>query len=281
MTYKKTIASCPEDVANMFADCFKNVYSSNPPTFSSDNLRNCPTYDLNLAPFDISRQDVYSALKNLDVTKGAGTDNLPPLVLKECAESLQMPLEIIYNKSLRNSTFPSIWKKASITPIFKAGSSHAVENYRGVSILCSVAKVFEGLVHNVLYAASTPIISELQHGFVKKRSTTTNLMMFTNFLSTEIEKRSQVDAIYFDFSKAFDKVPHELAIAKLRHLGFPDWITEWLRSYLTQRVAFVNINGTHSSVFSIASGKRSGATDFHIVYKRPVLPTEIGKAVLR
>lgn len=214
---------------------------------------------LNLRRFEISQDDVSSALKKLDVSKGPGTDHLPPLFLKECAESLKMPLSTIFNSSLRHCSFPSLWKTASICPIFKAGSSHAVENYRGVSILCCVAKVFEGLVHDVMFTLSKPLISEYQHGFVKKRSTTTNLMTFSNFLSTKIEKKHQVDAIYFDFSKAFDKVPHDLAIAKLRYLGFPIWITEWLRSYLSERKAFVNINGSHSRVFPITSGVPQGS----------------------
>lgn len=152
-----------------------------------------------------------------------------------------------------------LWKTASITPIFKTGSTRAVENYRGISILCCLGKVFEELIHSVLYTACQPLISEFQHGFVKKRSTTTNLMTFTNFLSTEIENKHQVDAIYFDFSKAFDKVPHDLAIAKLRHLGFPNWIALWLQSYLTQRKAFVSINGTRSRVISITSGVPQGS----------------------
>lgn len=84
-------------------------------------------------------------------------------------------------------------------------------------------------------------------------------MAFTNFISTEIENKRQVDAIYFDFSKAFDKVPHDLVVSKLRYLGFPHWITEWLRSYLSGRKAFVNVNGTHSRDFSITSGVPQGS----------------------
>lgn len=96
-------------------------------------------------------------------------------------------------------------------------------------------------------------------------------MEFTNSVLTKIEKKQQVDAIYFDFAKAFDKVPHDIAIAKLRHLGFPLWITEWLRSYLSERNAFVNINGSHSRTFFITSGVPQGSVlgplIFHPVYK--------------
>lgn len=259
MTFKDSSANSPHELANLFADFFEEVHSTTSPTFSPDSVRNCPIYNLNCPPLVVSQNDVLLALEKLDVSKGPGTDNIPPLFLRECADSLLTPLTIIFNKSLSESTFPEAWKSASITPIFKAGNNRAVENYRGVSILCCLAKVFEQLVHEVLYAASRPLISDFQHGFVKRRSTTTNLMSYVSFLSSEIENRHQVDAIYFDFSKAFDRVPHDLAIAKFKHLGFPDWITEWLRSYLSSRRAFVKVNGARSRVFSITSGVPQGS----------------------
>lgn len=259
MTFENRTADSPETLADMFADFFENVHCSNSPTFSPDNLRQCPVFDLNCPLLEITSADVVSALKELDVSKGPGTDNLPPVFLKECSESLQKPLCAIFNKSLRDCTFPELWKTASIRPIFKSGSCHAIDNYRGISILCCVAKVFESLVHGALYTAAQPFISEYQHGFVKKRSTTTNLMTFTNFVSNAFRNKAQVDAIYFDFSKAFDRVPHDLAVAKLSHLGFPRWVTDWLHSYLTERKAFVCINGTQSRHFSITSGVPQGS----------------------
>lgn len=148
---------------------------------------------------------------------------------------------------------------ASITPIHKSGNAHAVENYRGISILCCIAKVFEDFVHGKIYNAVRPLISDAQHGFVKKRSTVSNLMCFTDVLFYNVERRRQVDAIYFDFAKAFDKVPHELAISKLKHMGLPDWVTEWLRSYLTGRKAFVKIGHARSRTYNMPSGVPQGS----------------------
>ncbi|XP_065075018.1 uncharacterized protein LOC135698813 [Ochlerotatus camptorhynchus] len=118
-------------------------------------------------------------------------------------------------------------------PVHKSGSLNNVVNYRGISILCCLGKVLESLVHKVVLNAAKPIISEYQHGFIPHRSTTTNLLF------REIERRNQVDSIYIDFSKAFDTVPHAYATEKLKHMGFPDWIADWIRSYLTGRKAFV------------------------------------------
>ncbi|XP_065093369.1 uncharacterized protein LOC135714035 [Ochlerotatus camptorhynchus] len=85
-----------------------------------------------------------------------------------------------------------------MVPIHKTGNLNRVENYRGISILCCLGKVFEKLVHQFLYNASRPLICEFQHGFVERRSTTTNLMCYTNTLFHEVEARSQVDSVYVD-----------------------------------------------------------------------------------
>lgn len=110
-----------------------------------------------------------------------------------------------------------------------------------------------------LYAAAQPILSEFQHGFVKKRSTVTNLLSYISTLNSSLEKRLQIDSIYIDFSKAFDKVPHELALKKLDRLGFPVWIVQWLRSYLSERTSFVKIGCHKSESFRTTSGVPQGS----------------------
>lgn len=122
-----------------------------------------------------------------------------------------------------------------------------------------MAKVLEGLLHDLVYPVVQPAISKFQHGFVKKRSTISNLMAFTSTATNTIEKRHQVDTIYVDFSKAFDKVPHDLAVAKLSRLGLPSWIVTWIDSYLSSRKAFVKIRNTRSDVFDIPSGVPQGS----------------------
>ena len=109
------------------------------------------------------------------------------------------------------------------------------------------------MLHDTLYNTIHHVIAEEQHGFVKKRSTTTNLMCYVSTLVEKIEKRQQVDAIYVDFSKAFDKLPQRLAVEKLKRIGLPDWLTQWIWSYLTGRSAFVRLGDTVSESFDISS----------------------------
>ncbi|XP_055634013.1 uncharacterized protein LOC129774321 [Toxorhynchites rutilus septentrionalis] len=124
-----------------------------------------------------------------------------------------------------------------------------VENYRGISILCCLGKLFETVVHLFLNNAAKPLISEFQHGFVERPSTTTNLMEYSNTLFPAVESRCQVDSIYVDFSQASDVVPHILVVDKLSDLGFPSWIVDWLKSYLTGRIGFVQVDHEVSASF--------------------------------
>ena len=259
VSYLDKTAQCPQDAANLFADFFQGVFGD-PDTATPDvYLNTLPAYNIALPEMPLPEHDIRLALSNIDPHKGAGPDHLPPVLVRECADSLANPLAIIYNRSLAEGRFPTVWKTAGVVPVHKSGSVHRVENYRPISILCCVAKVLEKFVFERMYAAAKPIISIFQHGFVKKRSTLSNLMSYTSYLFPAMENRRQVDAVYFDFSKAFDKVPHKIAILKLERLGFPSWLTNWLESYLVDRSAFVKVANHHSNVFPLPTGVPQGS----------------------
>lgn len=254
-----TTSSTATEASNLFARFFQSVYNTTTPATYPGCFQHVPVYDINLPVIQMSTDEVQKALEDVDVSKGAGVDGLPPLFLKHCASSLAFPVACLFNQSLAEKTFPAIWKTARIVPIHKSGSTYCVKNYRGISILCSLGKVFESMVQSILYRVAQPLISEHQHGFVKHRSTTTNLMCYTSVLFKEIEGRNQIDSIYVDFSKAFDVVPHDYAVEKLKYMGFPEHITGWLHSYLTDRKASVSVNSVCSREFTISSGVPQGS----------------------
>lgn len=263
VAYKEVRSNCAEEAADLFAKFFKSVFSASPPAHSPDEHRDwissITQYNLHLPQLNVTVEEVRKVLSSVDSSKGPGPDSLPPLFVRQFAGPLASPVSIIFNRSLLSGVFPALWKVASITPIHKTGNIHNVENYRGISILSCLPKALEKMMYDVMYHAVRPIISEHQHGFMKKRSTTTNLMMFVNTLISSIEKRRQVDAIYVDFSKAFDKVPHMLVVEKMKCMGFPLWATTWLESYLTDRSAYVSINGINSRTIEIPSGVPQGS----------------------
>lgn len=248
-----------EGSVELFATFFKSVYNATSPSVSPESLSSLPSYDIYLPRPTFTSSEVISALRNIDPSKGPGPDTLPPVFIHRCAEVLGPPLCRIFNLSLFEGVFPDAWKISAVTPIHKSGDVHDVKNYRPISILCTLAKTLELLIHDKMYSAAKPVLSQYQHGFVKNRSTITNLMAYTSTLNSSLEKRCQVDSIYIDFAKAFDKVPHELTLRKLDKLGFPDWLIMWLRSYLRDRSAIVKLGSVESSRFSTPSGVPQGS----------------------
>lgn len=115
------------------------------------------------------------------------------------------------------------------------------------------------LVTEILSLQLKSVISSSQHGFMKCRSTVTNLTEFTNFTSNVIEMGSWLEVVYTDFSKAFDKISHKLLIAKLAKIGIHSALLNWLQSYISGRMQYVNVLGTRSSTFSVTSGVPQGS----------------------
>ncbi|KAL1395549.1 hypothetical protein pipiens_011164 [Culex pipiens pipiens] len=259
MSYREEKSTSPEAAANLFARFFESVHSPTEPTVTAEQLNELVTFNINLPLLTVSVAEVKTALSSVDAAKGPGPDRIPPSVVKKCCNSLARPVTSIFNRSLSEGVFPSEWKVASIAPIHKSGSRSKIENYRSISILNCLAKILEKFLVDHIYPSVKNIVSEFQHGFMKQRSTTSNLMAYTNWIIRRMEKRQQVDAIYVDFAKAFDRVPHKLTIAKLTALGLPDWVTRWLNSYLSNRSAYVKVAGFLSSGYNIHSGVPQGS----------------------
>ena len=126
---------------------------------------------------------------------------------------------LIFNKSLSSGTFPSIWKKSKVVPIYKNGNKNDVANYRPISILSAIPKFFEHLVVPFLSSAFDSHFAPEQHGFVDNKSTVSNLATISHYISSVMDSGGQVDVIYTDFAKAFDKVPHKVLLNKLHDYG--------------------------------------------------------------
>lgn len=141
-----------------------------------------------------------------------------------------------------------------MTPIFKSGSRSNIENYRCIAILPTIGKFFESLVCELLTPHLKHVITELQHGFFTGRSTTTNLIEFISYVVSIVESGGQVDVIYTDFSKAFDRVCHSYLIAKLKQIGIHSSFLNWIASYLRGRTQFVSLSGWKSRSFQVSSG---------------------------
>lgn len=261
MTDGSIMADSTTDIANLFRTQFSNVFTNEhlSPQDVADATANVPRISASLQQFSISDDMIIAAGKQLKSSTGCGPDGVPSLVLKSCLDSLAAPLATVFNMSLTSKVFPECWKLSYVFPVFKKGSRMNVSNYRGIAALSSISKLFEVIVLQQLIQSYSHYISPDQHGFMPKRSTTTNLACFTSFVIRQIEAGQQVDAIYTDLSAAFDKMNHQIAIAKLDKLGMNDNLLLWLRSYLTGRSMSVKIGDHVSMPFSVWSGVPQGS----------------------
>ena len=121
--------------------------------------------------------EVKEILQNLDITKATGADNVAARILKACSEELSTPLALLFNRSFSLGRVPEQWKLANITLVFKANERDLVENYRSISLLSIPGKCQERIVHTAIYSLVSAYLSDWQYGFVKGRSTATQLIL--------------------------------------------------------------------------------------------------------
>ncbi|PNF19791.1 hypothetical protein B7P43_G14658 [Cryptotermes secundus] len=247
----------PHDIVESFSKHFQSVFNRSTLGIDTLSLDKLCTDNLPLAY--ISNRDVQNAIKRLRPTKSVGTDGIPNFVIKGCSEILVPVLRYIFNLSLSQNSFPKLWKQAIIVPVFKKGKTSSVRNYRPIAILNNFSKVFEFIIHDHIYQFFKSKLSPFQHGFIKSKSTTTNLVTFLDFVSPLVCTQGQVDSIYFDFSNAFDTVSHTLLLYKLNNYGLSSGYVNWLRSYLTDRESCVRFLGLFSTPFIVLSGVPQGS----------------------
>lgn len=252
----KDIYSNPKDIANAFAQNFQSVYEK------PVNKNGTSTPDFSGTSFNFSvvtNNDVLNSIKKLKPKKSTGPDNIPAYIYKGIAEFIASPLQHIFNLAIKNKYFPDALKTAQITPVFKSGNKNGVKNYRPISLTNVIAKIFETILCDDLYEFLKPKISKFQHGFMKDKSTTTNLSIMSEAAAEAILCRSQLDVIYTDCEKAFDKVNHKLLLDRLVELGVTENVYCFFRSYLADRVQWVSIGNCKSEPFIATSGVPQGS----------------------
>ena len=200
-------------------------------------------------------------LKNLKKGKAAGPDDIPTILLSETAEALALPVSIIFRKSLDEGQLPNIWKKAKVTPIFKKGSRASANNYRPVSLTCILCKVMETLIRNRVlnHMQQNRLICKEQHGFTPGRSCVTQLLDTLDCWTETLDNGGAIDAIYMDFRKAFDSVPHRRLLHKTNSHGIQGLVLKWIEAFLGDRSQQVFVNGSKSQEGRVTSGIPQGS----------------------
>ena len=210
------------EIANILNTFFHSVF--NPKDSESSTTPPLPLKSTmgELSSIQLSEVEVVGVLRNLNSRKACGPDNIPNRLLSELAEVISTSLYDVFNMSLALGVVPLQWKMANITPVHKREDPTLATNYRPISLLCTLSKVLERCVHNHCYHYLEPHMYHMQHGFIRGKSTTTQLLEVYHEILESVASGNEVDAIYLDFSKAFDKVPHHLLLKKLETLGIRD-----------------------------------------------------------
>ena len=155
--------------------------------------------------------------------------------------------------------FPDLWKRSFITPIYKSNNRENIRNYRPISKLNIIPKLFEAIITEKLTSQLKNVIINEQHGFRNNRSTTTNLLTFQQFTLEKLEANTQVDVVYADFSKAFDSVNHNFILQKLYHIGVHGAFLKWIEGYLKNRIQNVKYKAFTSRDIRVTSGVPQGS----------------------
>jgi hypothetical protein len=257
MSFRNKRTDQPEEMCTYFADYFSSVYVTPGPNrtiplynfYSNDTISYCY----------FTEEMLLTHLNNLNITKGSGPDGIPPNVLKHCAELICPLLVRYFNLFMKHGIFPSVLKTSYVVPLLKSGNSSDVVNYRPIVIQPTLAKVFESLVMDVIAPVLRNVISPVQHGFMPGRSTVTNLISYHDFILGAFGKRCQVDSIYLDLSKAFDRIDHDILLGKLCAYGLMGPMLQWIKSYLSDRYLIVKFSSAKSHPFRVTSGVPQGS----------------------
>lgn len=255
MFLDETISSTPQETANLLAECFSSVYQEPKNRIPPYGLHD--VIDFNCCQFNVL--EVFKALSRLPPKFSSGPDNIPSFILKSCASLLSTPLCKIFNISLSKGVFPTMWKSSFVVPIFKSGDRCNVRNYRGVCIQSAIPKLLDKLVTERLASVCKHFIADEQHGFVAKRSTVTNLLLYQQDIVQSFQDGTPVHSVYTDVAKAFDRVDVGFLVAKLRSYGIGDFFLNWLSSSFSGRTQSVRVNESFSEPIQVSSGVGQGS----------------------
>ena len=246
-------ASMCEEFASAFCSVFVNVdpVDPMPDQYCSEQMNALQvTYDA-----------VVGKLESLKSSSSAGEDNIHPLLLKSCAETLALPLSLIFRLSLSTGSLPDDWKRSKVVPIFKSGSKSSPLNYRPVSLTSVPCKVLERLLveHIMDFINENGLFSQNQFGFRSGHSAEDQLLLIYSDVVKQVDIGNIVDMLFLDYSKAFDVVNHRLLLRKLSSLGFSRQMIGWIEGFLCGRRMSVSVGGESSRFVDVSSGVPQGS----------------------
>ena len=210
-------------------------------------------------------EETEKVIKSLKVNKAKGTNTISPVILRDFKKELSEPLCLIVNLSLgivnlSEGIFPDPLKHAKVIPIYKKEGPLNCNNYRPISLLSNVSKVFEKLMYHQLHCfLEHDFLYTQQFGFHNSHSTNQALINITEKIQKALDNNNFACGVFLSISKAFDNVNHEILISKLEYYGVQETMLDLFKNYLKNRTQFTLINNSTSETLNVKSGVPQGS----------------------
>ena len=251
-------------MSNCFNDFFVNIGNSVEAKIPKVTPFNTFLKDKNNNSFfikPVDENEIKSMISKLFSSKACGPNSIPTHILKLNLDFLTLPLKHIINLSFSEGCFPQMLKLADICPIFKKKDKNRCENYRPISLLSNLSKLFECAMHTRIYdfLEQCNIFSDLQFGFRKKHSTNHALLSIFENIRGKLDSKTFSCGVFIDLEKAFDTVNHNILLKKLEFYGIRGISNLWFSSYLSNRCQRVKLDGKNSGILDITCGVPQGS----------------------
>ena len=268
--YKNEILTDKFSISNAFNEYFCNIgkevsdrYSSNDNvSINFDHLSylNDNNFVNSFYFSPCSPNNIITIIKSLK-NKKCHIHSIPVVVLKFVSAIISPIISDIINKSIQSSNFPDSLKNAIVTPIFKSGEKSDVSNYRPISVLPIISKIFEKFIYQQIYhyLEINQILFKHQYGFRNRMSTSQAIINHLQYLYDKLDSGNIIFSLFLDFRKAFDTVDHNILLSKLNSYGIRGDALNWFQSYLSNRKQVTFINNTTSDSRYISHGVPQGS----------------------
>ncbi len=254
----------PNEIASAFCDYFTNIGHelSNKipiPNKRFDQYMNVPPTENSMFMRPTDLNEISAIIKKLKPKKSTGSDNISSWLIHKLNDYISSPLAILVNKSITDGVFPDKLKIAKIIPIYKAKDKKQFSNYRPISLLSSISKIYEKIIYKRLYFFIEQYLYNKQFGFRTKHSTIQAVLEFCADTIDSLENKNVTMATFLDLSKAFDTIDHNILLRKLEMYGIRGVALKWFESYLSGRKHFIQYKSTLSMCQSMLCGVPQGS----------------------
>jgi len=212
------------------------------------------------ADSDISLEEVSFAIRKLKIGKSAGVDEIRSEFLKSSGEAGIMWVHRLVNAAWKSGTVPEDWSSAIIAPIHKKGSTKDCNNYRGISLLSIVGKLYASIIERRVRELVEPLLDENQCGFRPMRGCQDQIFCMRQIIEKSYEKNKDLFMCFVDLEKAYDRVPREKLFSVLSEYNIREELLEAIKGMYKSSRAAVRIDGKLSGWFNVTNGLRQGCS---------------------